>query len=200
MKYKAFQNFSNKDIYRDCVLVDLNENVINIDNWKKDEIIDPKKLEKGVICCDTNIATIVLLLNKKGYKTLYSCGGHYDENIDGTGDKHLVAPYIIFEPNNIEKFASYLLTLPNQFSLLIDSGVLPTAKDEMDYAYGDKKSIKKRRISIYSNIVYGYSDDKDVVDLDIITKDIFEKYNAQDIKDLLSWVNSLPNLKLEMYM
>ena len=196
MKYKAIQNYS-RDVYRDCVLVDLNEYVINIGSpTEQDRIIDPDKLPEGIICCDSNIAAAVLMLNKKGYKTLYSCGGHFDENIDENGNNNLIAPYIMFEADrNIEKYAFQLITLPRQLSVRIDSSLLPTVKEEMEAAYGRIRKPGDTRISIYSDLVYGFRDDSDFVEPNYVTREMFEKYNNQDIKDIMSWINYLPNLR-----
>ena len=41
------------------------------------------KLREGYFECDEEMAGIILLLNRKGYRTLFSCSGHlYDEISD----------------------------------------------------------------------------------------------------------------------
>ena len=201
MKYKALQNYS-RDVYRDCVFVDLNEYVIDIGSPKeRDRIIDPDKLPEGMIYCDSNIAAAVLVLNKKGYKTLYSCGGHFDENIDENGNNNLIAPFIMFEADrNIEKYAFQLITLPRQLSIRIDTPLLPTVEEEVEAAYGRVRKPGNKRISIYSDLVYGFRNDSDFVEPNYVTKEMFEKYNSQDIKDIMSWIDYLPNLRKNKYI
>lgn len=50
-----------------------------------------KRCDGHVIHLDELIAPTIILLNQKGYYTLFCCGGHWYENY--------VSPYIMFEPN-----------------------------------------------------------------------------------------------------
>ena len=204
MKYKIDSDIYkyNRDVYRDCVLVDLNKNVIDIGKMgERDAIIDPEQLPEGIICCDTHIASAVLMLNKKGYKTLYSCEGHFDEDIDDSGNNNLTTPYIMFETGKeIVNYAKNLIMLPRQFTLRIDAPSLPTVNEEVEGAYGEDRhnryyeSRKKKRISIYSNLVYGFRDDSDFIDPSIVTREMFDKYNSKDVRDITAWVSLLPDL------
>ena len=47
-----------------------------------------------VFICDKRIAPSIALLNKKGYKTLASCGGHYRIEWDGQKDTMI---YVLFD-------------------------------------------------------------------------------------------------------
>lgn len=75
--------------------------------------------------CDELIAPIVAVLNAKGYRTIYSCQGHYhpDESKENKygedaiveGNSTFIVPYIIFSP----KVKSFPIDPPSEWEIEI---------------------------------------------------------------------------------
>ena len=207
MKCKAFREYDDyeidHEIYRKCVLLDLNKlEIYSGFEDEEDKIIDPEELHEGTICLDPLIAPAVLILNRKGYKTMFSCEGHYDKDVDGKGKNVIITPFIMFEAGDVTKYARCLTMLPRQFELAIDTPALSkdsTVEEEIKAAYGESKynGSPKKRITIYSDLVYAWQDGTDSIDANKITEEEFKKYNRKDIDDITTWVCMLPDLKKE---
>jgi hypothetical protein len=212
MKYDTFEDnvcCSGGKLYRDCLLVNLKtfqieDHIGGFVDDPKDLIISDDDIPEGYIIVDSLMAPIILDLNRKGYKTLYSCQGHFDKNIyNGEGGEKysgVTATYIVFEAGpHLDRYINNLLSIPRQFEVRIDNGKLADSRDEeLEKTYGvhrDKGSNK--RISIYSSMPYIYTDDMEMIDYDKIDPEMFNRYNRADLMMLGSWVRGLPDLTKE---
>ena len=212
MKYDTFEDNVCCDggkLYRDCLLVNLktfqiqdrpNESVSNPENL----IISDEDIPEGCIIVDSLMAPIVLELNKKGYKTLYSCQGHLDKDIyNGEGGEKysgVTCTYVIFEAGpHLDRYIKNLLSVPRQFEVRIDNGGLAdNMSEELERTYGIHRDQRfNKRIAIYSSMPYIYSDDMDDIDYDKIDPEMFNKYNRSDLTMLAAWVGELPDLTEE---
>jgi len=212
MKYNTFEDNvccnNGGKLYRDCLLVNLKTFQIqdHLDGFaydQKDLIISDEDIPEDCIVVDALMAPIILELNRKGYKTIYSCQGHFDKDIyDGEdGEKYsgVTSTYVIFEAGpHLDRYINNLLDIPRQFEVRIDNGELADNRsEELERTYGvhrDKGSNK--RIAIYSSMPYIYTDDMEI-DYDKIDPEMFNKYNRSDLMMLAAWVGGLPDLTEE---
>ena len=210
MKYWPFRenvtDSNGNKIYRDCLFVNLKLLQIQdhpdgfIGDLKdlKDLIISDKDIPANCIVVDALIAPIILELNKKGYKTIYSCQGHFDKDIcmkEG-GKKHncITSTYVIFEAPQPERYMEDLINPPLQFEVKIETVGLPDTRTEgLQRIYGvhRHKKYNKKRVSIYS--LMPCSDDE----LFEMNQEVFDKYTRVNLTRLASWVVALPDLTKE---
>ena len=191
-------------IYRNCLLLDLK--TYELIDGPDDMIVSGVNIPKDCIIVDTGIAEIVRDLNKKGYKTIYSCQGHFDKDIfkDKQGEFHsgISAPYLMFEAGEfLNKYITHIFQLPTQFEVEIDDNIYDTADETMDKAYRNPRRVNssKKRIVIRSKMLYVYEDTEEGLcfDVDTLTTKKFNTYNAMDLIALSKWVNELPDLSKE---
>lgn len=166
-------------------------------------IIDKKTFEvcthaedhPNVFVCDKPIAPVIALLNKKGYKTVASCSGHYriefyeylDEDINNLeeyqNDERIIIKKIKDKTfdywEEVDKTILYILfddkyefnDLPSEFKLFIN--------DEGNYP----------RTSIECEIRF-YNDNNEHRKIGDVLREIDDK-----CKMLKEWVEKLPSLK-----
>ena len=152
---------------------------------------------KGYFECDEEIAGILLVLNRKGYRTLFSCSGHlYDEisdtleeenadlSEDALRDLYPGILNILTEENGVRK-----LTLRQNLSLksyiVFEKGILlPSVPEEW-----------RLDGSVLSHNYYWDSTFSDIRDLnDLKAKPfVFYKRRAELLSVLYDWAESLPD-------
>ena len=155
----------------------------------------------GYFICDKEISKVVQLFNLKGYRTTFCCSGHWEWSFvtDNRDNNEMIinspysAPYVSLSFKNFEKYADKLLTLPNYFSVEIDTFIDDLEKkyvknnpDKAGYLIGEGQSTQ---ITFRSNMVR-YSD----LCRMITTKGEFEICRKHVLNGLLKWVKSLPDL------
>ena len=199
MKYhhgNVTDNKGNK-IYRDCLFVNLK--TMQIQDHPQGFVGDPKdlvisdyKIPEGCIVVDALMAPVVLELSKKGYRTIYSCQGYFDKDVN-EGEKYgnIRSTSIIFEAPRPERYMKNILNVPKQFEVKIESVGLPDIKNEaIEKIYGIHRDKKyNKRISIYSLMPF-YSDGS-------IDQEMFDGYTKENIIALAAWVGELPDLTEE---
>ena len=197
-------NEGGENIYRNCLL--LNLKTFELIDGPDDMIVSEDDIPEDTIIVDTGIAAIVRDLNKKGYKTIYSCQGHFDKNIykDDKGEYHsnISVPYVLFEAGEfLNKYIDHIFRIPRQFDIEICDELSDTAEEELELNYGDHETdFSKKRIAIRSKMSYIYYDDPKegmCFDVDRLSVTKFNTYNAIDLIALSKWVNELPDLTKE---
>jgi len=190
-------------IFRNCLLLNLKtfEFIDGPDNI----IVYEGNTFKDTIVVDVAIADIVRDLNRKGYKTLYSCQGHFDKDIfkDDNGEYHssISAPYVMFEAGEfLDKYIDHIFRIPRRFEVEICDEAADTAEEEIELNY--KSNIvdySKKRIVIRSKLSYVYTDTEEGIcfDADNLSVKRFNTYNAMDLIALTQWVDELPDLTKE---
>jgi hypothetical protein len=191
-------------IFRDCLL--LNLKTFKLTDGPDYMIVSEDNIPEDTIIVDVAIANIVKNLNQKGYKTLFSCQGHFDKDIskDNQGEYHssISAPYVMFEVEEfLDKYATHIFRVPRQFEIEICDKVADTAEEEIILNYGNHNNIdsSKKRIVIRSKLSYAYIDTEDGIcfNADRLTVKKFNTYNAIDLIALTKWVDELPDLTKE---
>ena len=148
-------------------------------------IIDKKTFEvcthaedhPNVFVCDKQIAPVIALLNKKGYKTFASCSGHYrieffeyfDEDIDKLeeyqNDERIIIKNIKDKTfdywEEVDKTLLYILfddkyefnNLPSEFKLIINDGKeYPRTSIECEISFYDKNNNHRKMIDVLNVI------------------------------------------------
>lgn len=151
----------------------------------KNSIIDKTTFEvcthvedhPDVFICDKLIATVISILNKKGYKTFASCSGHYriefyeyfDEDINKLEEYQKDERIIIKKVKDnsfdywkeIDKTLLYILftdkykfeNLPSEFKLSIDNGLdYPRTYIECEISYYDDNNEHRKMIDVLKEI------------------------------------------------
>ena len=132
-------------------------------NLKKDDFI----------YIDYNIFNHVLLLNEKGYKTLYSCEGHrrkYSKRNTVISDIYLA---ILIE-DNFDKYAKYLANVPDGFDVYIKK------------LYNIEEDKLAKAVVIYQQPVNYDRMCKD--------KEYFNKVKKENLDSLYKFIEQLPNI------
>ena len=192
-----------ENIYRNCLL--LNLKTFELTDGPDDMIVSEDNIPENKIIGDIAIAEIVKKLNQKGYKTLYSCQGHFDKDIykDDQGEYHssISAPYVMFEAGEfLDKYIDHIFRIPRRFEVEICDKVADTAEEEIELNYGSNiVDSSKKRIVIRSKLSYVYEDIEDGIcfDADNLSIKRFNTYNAMDLIALEKWVDELPDLTKE---
>ena len=197
MKYDSGEDYGDgKKWYRDCVLLDLN--TLLIDAGNEDDIIDIDNLPPNTIICDEGIADIVYLLNRKGYKTIFSCEGHLDVDVNEAHNNSATAMYVVFEVGNIDRYYKHLFNLPRNFKFDVYNPI-KDFKEEVEEVYKKPKFNEEphinRMIAIYSNCAF-FEMDEESIDSPELVKN-YEFYKMKDHFTLLRWVEGLPDLTVE---
>lgn len=190
-------------IFRDCLL--LNLKTFKLTDGPDYMIVSEDNIPKDTIIVDIAIADIVRNLNHKGYKTLFSCQGHFDKGIfkDDQGEYHssISAPYVMFEAGKfLDKYIDHIFRIPRRFEIEICDEAADSAEEEIELNYGSSiADSSKKRIVIRSKLSYVYGDTKDGIyfDVDQLTVKKFNTYNAMDLIALTKWVDELPDLTEE---
>lgn len=102
------------------------------------------------ISVDPNIAVILSVLNKKGWKTLFSCEGHsYTEYNNGYKSECCNHPYILFDPVIYKEAAVQLRNypLPKTWGITVD-GIKVSIRSENEYAGRFDDLLEGMRITI----------------------------------------------------
>ena len=148
-------------------------------------IIDKKTFEvcthaedhPNVFVCDKPIASVIALLNKKGYKTFASCSGHYriefyeyfDEDISNLEEYQKDERIIIKKIKDktfdywqeVDKTLLYILfddkyefiNLPSEFKIIINNGKdYPRTSIEYEISYYDKNNEHRHKIDVLNEI------------------------------------------------
>jgi hypothetical protein len=132
-------------------------------NLKKDDFI----------FIDYNIFKHILLLNNKGYKTLYSCEGHrrkYSKRNTVISDIYLA---ILIE-DNFDKYAKYLANVPDGFDVYIKK------------LYNIEEDKLAKAVVIYQQPVNYDRMCKD--------KEYFNKVKKEDLESLYKFIRQLPDI------
>ena len=210
MKYDTYEtnqccgdDKEGEKIYRNCLL--LNLKTLELIDGPDDMIVSEDNIPEDTIIVDAGIAEIIRELNKKGYKTIFSCQGHFDKDIykDKDGDYHsgMSAPYIMFEAGEfLNKYITHIFRIPRRFEVEISDNLLDTAEKEIKLNYGNYNvDSSKRRIIIRSKLSYVYRDTDDGLyfDVDQLSVKKFNAYNTMDLIALAKWVDELPDLSKE---
>ena len=190
-------------IYRNCLL--LNLKTYELIDGPDDMIVSEDNIPEDTIIVDVGIAEIIRDLNKKGYKTIFSCQGHFDKDIfkDNEGEYHsgISAPYIMFEAGEfLNKYITHIFRIPRQFEVEICDKLLDTAEIEIQANYGHYGIYSsKKRIVIRSKMSYVYEDTDDGLcfDVDKLSVNKFNAFNTMDLIALSKWVGELPDLSKE---
>jgi hypothetical protein len=197
-------NEEGENIYRDCYL--LNLKTFKLTDGPDDMIVSEDDIPKDTIIVDRAIAKTVRELNRKGYKTIYSCQGHFDKDIykDDKGEYHsgISVPYVMFEAGEyLNKYIDHIFKIPRQFDIEICDRLSDTAEEELElsYGYNHKTDFSKKRIAIRSKMSYIYEDTEEGMcfDVDRLSVKKFNTYNAMDLIALAGWVHELPDLTKE---
>ena len=189
MKYDAMVDFdeevNGEKIYRDCVFINKNNWDIIDEEEGKNTIIDIEKdVPKDCFIVDKKMANIVRDLNRKGYKTLYSCQGHYDRDSETTFV--LSNLYVTFElGDKYQYFLKNLVELPRAFHFEITHS-FEDVDDEIAMSFGFKDPNENNlMVGIYANSYY--------VD-NIHSVEEYNIFNRMELCYLQKWVDKLPNI------
>ena len=118
MKY-SFGNVTDVEgkIYRDCLFVNLKTFKIqdhpdDFEGDPKNLIITDEDIPKDCIVVDALMAPIILELNKKGYRTVYSCQGYLEHIYKREESKkyctNVTSTYVIFETPYTDRYLKNL--------------------------------------------------------------------------------------------
>lgn len=126
------------------------------------------------IYIDYEIFNQVLLLNEKGYKTLYSCEGHrrkYSKRNTVISDIYLA---ILIE-DNFDKYAKYLANVPDGFDVYIKK------------LYNIDEDKLAKAVVIYQQPVN--------IDRMCKDKEYFNKVKKEDLESLHRFIRQLPDIR-----
>jgi hypothetical protein len=191
-------------IYRNCLL--LNLKTFELTDGPDDMIVSEDNIPEDTVIVDVAISEIVRNLNRKGYKTLYSCQGHLDKDIykDNSGKYHsgTSVQYIMFEAGKfLNKYIDHIFRIPSQFYIEICDKLSDSIEEELKLSYGNHRTdFSKKRITIKSKMSYAYHEDPKggmCFDVDGLSVKKFNTYNTIDLMALAKWVDELPDLSKE---